>query len=74
MTEPAGENGEAAVHCPVCGHRFSGTEADACHAGCPMAASCSTYRCPSCGTEFPRPGPVTQWLGRLLSGKGKGHG
>jgi len=52
--------------CSLCGHELTLEELMACHSSCPMAAGCALVRCPDCGAEFPRPGPVTRWLERLL--------
>jgi hypothetical protein len=57
---------EPRVDCSVCGHALTLEEQSACHPACPMASGCAMVRCPACGAEFPRPGPVTRWLERLL--------
>jgi len=74
MTDAEAGRDEARTRCPLCGHGFTDEELAACHAGCPMAGSCSVVKCPNCGTEFPKPGAVTRWLGRLLSAKGGSRG
>jgi hypothetical protein len=63
------EERPAGLPCPLCGYELTAEEVTACHPTCPMAAGCSMTRCPRCGSEFPRPGPVTRWLERLLRSK-----
>jgi NAD-dependent SIR2 family protein deacetylase len=66
--KPAGER-QPKTKCSMCGHEFTTDELLACHAACPMSSGCAMVKCPHCGAEFPRPGPVTRWLERLLRGK-----
>ena len=60
---------EPRASCPLCGYEMTMQEFETCRAACPMSAKCAMVKCPRCGAEFPRPGPVTRWLERLLRRK-----
>ena len=54
------------LHCGLCGMEFEKVDTVCAH-GCPLGASCTHVRCPSCGYEFPDTPRVLEWFKVLLA-------